>query len=239
MSVITKTEGIIIKREYFRDTSKIVTIFSKDYGKLELLAKGAFDPKRNLGGSLEPFTFSEVIFYYREGREYYLLANATLLYDFRILREEPERFYFASLLAEFILNCLPKEVPQTSLYQLFLSTFYRLTKEGKENLIYSFLIKAATLLGYKPNFITCVKCHKRPDRFFFAVARGGFLCEACRAGEVINFEPSEVEGLKNLLFLPQTKIGKIELGEKEKNVVRQFLAHHLNFHLFPNPFASV
>jgi DNA repair protein RecO (recombination protein O) len=234
MAIIEKTEGIVIRRERFRSTSKMVTLFSKDYGRLSLLAKGGFDPKRLLGGNLEPFSLTEITFYYREGKEYHLISGASLIYDFPRFRSETERFFYASLLSSFIIKTLPKEVKQSSLYQLFLSTIFLLDRAGKESLIYSFLIKAASFFGYQPNLLSCLRCSRRLKSFFFSSQRGGFLCAACREGEGIDFQLEEARRLKSLLLLPQREVGKLELGEKEKEAIRSFLAFHLNF-FFPNP----
>lgn len=237
MPWIIKTTGVVLKRIYFRNTSKIVFLFTKDYGKLELLAKGALLPKSRFGGSLEPFAFSEVIFYRREGKERYLLSDATLLFDFRGMREDADRFYHASLVSDFLYHSLPKEESFPALYRLFLSTFYLLNREGKESLVYSFLLKAASLLGYRPNLFTCVKCHKVPNRFFFVSARGGFLCERCSSGEGVDFPKEAVRKLKELLSRPQIRLVEMELNEREKGVIRDFLAFHLNFRFANNPFS--
>ncbi len=200
---------------------------------MELLAKGAFNPKRGFGVSLEPFSLSEIIFYQREGRERALISEATLLFDFRRFREEIRLFHLASSLAEFIVQTLPKEVAQNNLYRLFLSTLFLLDQSKRESIFYSFFLKAASLLGYQPNLSTCLQCQKRLKALFFAPKRGGFLCEVCQKGKVIQFSEQEKEKLKNLLLLPQRDIVEVELSKKEKEAIREFLASHLNF--FPPP----
>lgn len=238
MPVIVKTEGIVLNREMFRSTSKIISLFSKDYGRLELLAKGGFDPKKGWAGSLEPFAFSEVVFYRREGKEYYLISDITLIFDFFHFRQDEKRFYFAYLLSSFIIKNLPREIKQLSLYQLFLSTLFLLDREGQESFLYAFLLKASVLLGYQPNLFSCLRCAKRLDSFFFSSDKGGFLCRVCQEGKGIDFQSREAKKLKELLLLPQREIGKIELGEKEKKAIQDFLAHHLNFFFPANPFSA-
>ncbi|MEO0100928.1 MAG: DNA repair protein RecO [candidate division WOR-3 bacterium] len=236
MALVKKTEGIVLQREDFRSQSKFITLFSLDYGRLALLAKGGFHPKRYLSGPLEPFNLIEVIFYHREGRDYHLLSETSLLLHFPHFRTDGKRFYYASLLASFLIKTLPREVRQPSLYRLSLRTLSLLDEEGKENFLYAFFLKSSSLLGYRPHLLSCLRCGKGLKSFFFSPEKGGFLCGRCRNGEGREFLPAEAERMRGLLFLPLRKIGGLELGAKEKEAIRDFLCQYFHFPLPNNPF---
>jgi DNA repair protein RecO (recombination protein O) len=74
--MIVKTEAIVLKTMKYRDTSKIVTLFTKNYGKLSAVAKGARDRNLRFGSALDSLSHVQVVLYKKEGADLHLLPNA-------------------------------------------------------------------------------------------------------------------------------------------------------------------
>ncbi|TFB10109.1 DNA repair protein RecO, partial [Candidatus Marinimicrobia bacterium MT.SAG.4] len=72
---ILKAEGIILRRIKYSETSLIVTLYTKEYGKVSLIAKGARNPKSKFVGSLEPGTYVSVVYYHKENRDLQMLSE--------------------------------------------------------------------------------------------------------------------------------------------------------------------
>lgn len=72
---IQKAEGIILRRIKYSETSLIVTLYTREYGKISLIAKGARNPKSKFVGSLEPATYVSLIYYHKEGRDLQMLSE--------------------------------------------------------------------------------------------------------------------------------------------------------------------
>ena len=72
---ILKAEGIILRRIKYSETSLIVTLYTKEYGKVSLIAKGARNPKSKFVGSLEPGTYVSVVYYHKESRDLQMLSE--------------------------------------------------------------------------------------------------------------------------------------------------------------------
>ena len=77
--MLVTTEAIVLRSRKQGDTSKIVSLYTRDYGFVDVIAKGAREMKSKFGSALEPFTLSKVTFYKKEGRDLYLLANAEVI----------------------------------------------------------------------------------------------------------------------------------------------------------------
>ncbi len=73
---ILKAEGVILRRIKYSETSLIVSVYTKEFGKVGLIAKGARNPKSKFVGSLEPATYLSIIYYHKNGRELQFLSEA-------------------------------------------------------------------------------------------------------------------------------------------------------------------
>ena len=72
---IQKAEGVILRRIKYSETSLIVTLYTREYGKIGLIAKGARNPKSKFVGSLEPASCVSIIYYHKEGRDLQMLSE--------------------------------------------------------------------------------------------------------------------------------------------------------------------
>ena len=80
---IFKSLAIVLKSENWRETSKILTLFSQRFGKIRVIAKGARDPKSRLAGNLELFSQISIVFYKKENTSSKCipLRSGTLMYS--------------------------------------------------------------------------------------------------------------------------------------------------------------
>lgn len=72
---ILKAEGVILRRIKYSETSLIVTLYTREYGKISLLAKGARNPKSKFVGSLEPVTYVSIVYYHKDSRDLQMLSE--------------------------------------------------------------------------------------------------------------------------------------------------------------------
>lgn len=239
MPKILRTEGIVLKRINFRETSRIVSFFSKRFGRLQLLAKGIRKPGSRFGASMEPFTHSSVIFYKRETREIYTVSDSQILHSFDRLRHNIPSFTLASNILNFISITASLEERHEELFRLSLRALKLLEIHPEEILLWGYVIKALALLGYFPELSRCVGCQEPTTSVLFSVSQGGIVCERCK-GHGLNLDLSRIistlrsaqkEELQELVRLKMPSSQKDEIGR----FFRQFIRHHLNveasFHL--------
>ena len=85
---LVKSRGLVLKVHPLGETSKVVVCYTRDHGKVRLLAKGGRKGGSRLGASLEPFVVSGVVFYMRQGRELSLVSQADIESGFPGLRRD-------------------------------------------------------------------------------------------------------------------------------------------------------
>ena len=114
-----KTEGIVLNEIRYKETSKILNIYTKELGKVTVMAQGAFRPKSSLMASTQSFTLSE--FYLKKGRNFYYINNSDVLDSYYSIRENMERMIYGFYILELIEKSTPFEEENE-----------RIQKEGRE-----------------------------------------------------------------------------------------------------------
>ena len=181
---ITKTEAIVLKSIRFGDTSRIATLYSKDHGKIKVIAKGIRKPKSRLAGALQTFSHIHIVFYRKRTTEIYLLSQADTIDSHQLLYKDLNRYAFASAALELLDKLITGEEPNPRLFELALSILHlveRLPDRQLERAFCHFALKLTDLLGYKPKFDGCVGCNKQVEGKFvlFSPEKGGIICKRC------------------------------------------------------------
>ena len=98
--MIVSTEAVILKTMKYRDTSRIVTLYTRDFGRLSVIAKGARSRNNKFGASLEPLSHVSAVLYKNEHRDLHLLSKCEISTQFRRIPEDLERLSTAMAIIE-------------------------------------------------------------------------------------------------------------------------------------------
>ncbi len=234
MPNILKTKGIILHTHPFKESSLFCSIFSKDFGKLNLLAKGARRPKSKLCGTLEPFNHSEIIFYKREFKETYTISDAVIIDDFESLRQSTLKVAGCEAICEFIDRTQTIEEPNIRIYNLALSFLNKLCS-AEENLTglwtLIMLFRLLKFVGFEPHLIDCVICHKKVNTepiLNFSIVKGGLVCASHFDSSVITLDNQVLNPILNRgenLFPDKADIN---ICRELKHLFETYIYYHLN-----------
>ena len=185
--VIAKTQGVVLRARRMGETSKLVTLYTEDYGKLKVTAKGARRPKSKFGGALEPLTEVQIVCYMRDDRELQTLSDADPVRVYASPSGGLERLSYASAGCEMVERLTIEHEPNLRLYRCLtglLGGLEEVAAEQVESLFWYFQLRAAEALGYRPELGQCLSCgapmSQVPWARFDPIAGGG-LCPACAA----------------------------------------------------------
>ncbi len=182
---IQSTEAIVLNRIPLGDTSLLVTVYARVFGKVKLVARGARRPKSKMVSSLQPFCVITVTFNRRENRELQNLSRVEAGPFFRYIGEDLTKVGYASAVCELVNRLVLGEEPGEQLFGLIirtLSSIDQLSAESCEVLFWRFQLEFADIYGTGPEFSTCVGCGKNPEEASvrFSPALGGILCRDCQ-----------------------------------------------------------
>ena len=152
--MLVTTDAIVLRSRKQGETSKIVTLYTSDYGKVTVIAKGAREMKSKFGASLEMGAVSRVVFYKKESAEpgLYLLSKSETLERNSGLAERLERLASAMGIIELLLRALHDEEANPELYALVretLSGIARADEATLPHLEFRFHLVCARLMGFE------------------------------------------------------------------------------------------
>jgi DNA repair protein RecO (recombination protein O) len=245
---IVRTEALCLRSRPIRESSKLITFFALDEGRLVCVARGARRPKSRFGAALEPFAVSRIIYYRHQQKTIYNLSDAELIRAHSGLVLDPARFLAAEQIAELLLRTSRDHDPNERLYGLARTYLAVLDAEpvhsggetnpgsGYSALVGSFLLKAASFLGFRPRLRACLNCGRPlpgPGTsgvlWSFDPERGGAICPECgTARAALKIEPARLVELALLLHTPATEVVGRELDAGQLGLIRAFVVQHID-----------
>ncbi|MBS4016389.1 MAG: DNA repair protein RecO [Candidatus Latescibacteria bacterium] len=232
MLKIIKTRGVCLFSRKVRETSKLVTFYTENFGKLNFICKGARNPKSKYGAALEIFTQAEIIFNKSAPKPTYTLSDTNIINAFPNLKTT-EKFFYANQIIELILKSTELEDPNLKLYHLLVSALKHLNsaKTKKKNnymsLAGAFFLKAAALLGFKPQLRHCVLC-KNPQVSSFSIDYGGVICNSAKHAQSSNtYGINHIKSMDYLLNKPLSKSLNFSIFKPTLDLIQNYLLFHL------------
>ncbi len=184
---IVQTEALVLRSYRLGETSLIVSLFTREFGLLRCVAKGARGPKSRFGASLEPGVRVNAVVYRKLTRDLQLLSKTDIVEALSALWEDPDRFAAATQVLEFLERAAYGESGDPELLDLASGTLRAMSTTPVaclELIVRGFEIQACDRLGYAPQLTACLECRKPLNQGgLFHPVRGGLLCESCGGGQ--------------------------------------------------------
>lgn len=118
------SEGIVLARKQFGEADRILSVFTKSYGRISLIAKGIRRPKSRKRGHLE--VFNQISFQAASGRGIDLITEAEIVDDFKEIRKSLKKISLAYYFAEVVGRITHENEKNEELYDFILEYFERL-----------------------------------------------------------------------------------------------------------------
>jgi len=185
-----KTQAIVIRAIPFGETSAVVTLFTRDYGKLRALAKGAWRPKSAFDGALDLLSIGQVLVLRKSSDQLDLLTEARLDRRFRVGGSVAA--VRASMQVAELLDVLTADAdPHPELFDAATATISALSDwRGPDGPVHAAVIQTELALlrltGHAPALDACAECAAPlpvAGRVAFGMLDGGTLCPRCRPGK--------------------------------------------------------
>lgn len=175
-----RTEAVVLRRGELGEADRILTVYSPDYGKLRLVAKGVRKVRSRKAGHLEPFTRVELQI--ARGRDLDVITQAQAIDLHTGLHHDLERFGYAAYVVELMDRFTVQEGESRGLYRLLVDTLDRLAEPCEPAAVVDYYqLRLLDLLGYRPELFRCLGCgaEVRPVDQYFSAAAGGAVCPDC------------------------------------------------------------
>ncbi|MFQ5823369.1 MAG: DNA repair protein RecO [bacterium] len=233
---IQKTEAIVLKSQKQGETSKILTLYTRTFGKIQMIAKGARSIKSRFGASLEPLSYISIVFYEKENRELQFLSQADIIESYLNILRNLEKTALAMAACELVNRLEIGVAPNPILFRMLLETLRGINGVMKRpmNCIRAFQVRLFDIIGLKPNLKACFNCgDQKGKEVIFDITHGRYRCEKClqkdSPGMILN-----QEALSALRAFQQTPLSNLN-GYLTSTVAQQqvdnFLLTYMKYHV--------
>lgn len=180
------THAIVTRSLNYGESDKIITFFTRDFGKLKGIAKGARRSKKRFQNVLGLFSHLRLIFFDREGMGLVRIESGDLLNAFPKIRENLKRIYYGNYYLELINEMAGEREANPLAFNLLLSFLSELdATDPEEERLRMFEIRMLSLFGYRPHLTRCGACKRSWEEMkvspsvFFSLERGTLVCDRC------------------------------------------------------------
>ncbi|MDB4743149.1 DNA repair protein RecO [Planctomicrobium sp.] len=224
-----KSDAIVIRQADFSESSRVLTLFTRDFGKISCLAKGVKRLKTAFEGSLDLLSECRVVFIHKQSSGLDLLTEAQLIKRFKPSPKSLTHLYGGFYIAE-LLNALTEESdPHPELYQAAADALFILSSESPpDTAIFRFELIALREIGQLPDFETCTICQSEiilGDHSRFWVSESGLICSRCGHSE---YQQTEIQSgaiavIRKLLDGNVDTLNRLTLSDQQRRDIRKLL----------------
>lgn len=210
-----RTLGLILKEQDYKESSVILTILTKEYGKISLVAQSARKMTSRNRGSILPYTKGEFFFDFKETRTMFRLKTAHTVEMYRFLHEDLNASLATAVIAEvmdaFLLESADFEL-SSHFYELFEEACTALNEAHRADIVLA--VSLADLLdaqGIAPDVEECVLCGNT-NVAAISVTDGGFLCSPCATSRGVPLK--DPTSLRAFRLINKAKLSHITILEE-------------------------
>jgi len=175
-----RDEAVVLRTHKLGEADRIVTMLSRQHGKIRAVAKGVRRTASKFGARLEPFMVADVQLY--EGRSLDIITQAESLGSYGAEIAEDYGCYTAANVMVETADKVTDDNGSLQQYLLLVGGLRSLSRhEHHPSLtLDSYLLRALSVAGWAPSFVDCARCGAPGPHHAFAVASGGAVCPSCR-----------------------------------------------------------
>lgn len=176
------TKALVLRSVPYKESSRILTVLTSDYGKLTVSARGAVRKNSRVTASVQALAFSDMTL--SKTRDRYVLTESQIIEQFDELSGELSRFALAAYFAELLEALSDEDSPNPELLSLGLNSLYMLCRIGErpdELIKAAFELRAMCLSGYAPVLDSCCGCgvSAAAGTVYLDLFGGGVYCKNC------------------------------------------------------------
>lgn len=223
-----QVEGVILNTNDFGNSNRVVTIFTKNFGKIEVNAYGCRRARSPISGAIQ--MFNKIRAEIKKGAQVDSIVDADVVNFFPNLTADIERLSYAAIFFEIVNKMMLPKIVDDRVYNLIENSLPALNLKNPQIAALISIAQFLELSGFQLNFKNCVRCGKIIlGDASLSLEDGGAICENCSHGAVKGFAYSEnlrltFEKMKNFDWNSENKIN---FSARQINSVQKILFRYV------------
>lgn len=224
---VYKADAIVIRSREYGEADRLITLFSREKGKLEAVAKGVRKPKSRQRGGTQLFTYADFLLH--RGKTLDTVSQVHPRESFSHLWDDFNRTIAASGIVELLDTATAREQPEPELFTLTLSFLFLLKYVDPYIAQAAYTLRLLNSQGYFPGLEGCMECGKSTagEHFFLSSEAGGLLCPSCRnnrPGRMLS--PGSIALMRQLHKVDLDKLDRLRWNPKMKEEILEGLCSY-------------
>lgn len=233
MPVLT-SEAVVLRTWPVHEADLIVSLFTRDHGKLRGVAKSALKSRKRFGGALEPMTVARAWFAEKPRQELVRLDQLEIISSPLAAPIDPIRLAALSLYAEVLDEALPDHDPHETIFRLVLSVLEQTAANAHPWMpLTYFSLWMTRLTGLLPDLAHCTGCGEalKPDEVWFNFHTDGLFCAVHRHTSDSQLSPDSWILAQRMLRNPAAAFAAEEWPRRRGQDLRRFTQQVLERHM--------
>ncbi len=227
------TEAVVLRSIPYGETSRIVTLFTQEKGKLTVMAKGARAAKSRFGSSLQVLSHNQVVVYYRPSRSLQTLSESGHISLYHRVTQQLDRLAAGLRVCELVYALTEDEEPQPDIYALLVRTLEALDEPqaSADCIQMYFQVRLADALGYAPDFDR-ENVQVLDDAGGYLLLDSGTVVAQATAGRTVQY--ASRAALRTFAILARAElevITRMQLSPERLSEARQLVDDYLRYHV--------
>ena len=216
-----KIEGIIVSDNDFKESSKILNIFTKEYGVIGVIAKGCKSIKSTLRSVTDRLTYGYFYMNYKEDK-LSVLSSVDVINPFKNIKKDIECISYASYILDLATQVY-KQNNSSDIYKLLIDSLIKINELYDPMVITNILeLKYLDYLGVMPVLDRCSVCGSEKSIATLSSSRGGYICNNCLKNDRM-VSAKTIKLIRMFYYVDISKIEKLDISELCKNEINTFL----------------
>ena len=224
---IIEVEGIVVSNTPYKESSKIINIFTSEYGIIGCLSKGCKNLKSKLRLPSEKFAYGTFHLYYKENGLSTLIDGDIKNYFFNI-KNDIVKISYLSYLIELAVHTY-KESENNEVYNLLIDSILKIEDNLDPRIITNILeIQYLNYLGINLNLDECVKCGSSKV-VTLSMNKGGYVCSNCRDNEEL-IDEKVLKLLRLYQYVDISKISNLDIDENNSKIISKIIDEYYDLY---------
>ena len=221
--------GIVLKDRDYGESSKILDVFTKEFGIIGIISKGSKKLKSNLSGVSSKLTYGIFHIYYKKDK-LSTLINVDVKNSFINIKTDIIKLSFSTYLLELTYQVVKQSGDNNEIFDLLINSLFKINENYDPLVITNILeLKYLNYLGVTPVLDKCCNCGSVTNIITISPTSNGLVCKKCLTNEKI-YNLKTIKYLRMYQYLDISKISKIDIDIKIKNEINEFLTEYYNCH---------
>jgi DNA repair protein RecO (recombination protein O) len=226
-----RDEAIVLRTQKLGEADRIITMLTRDHGRIRGVAKGVRRTKSKFGARLEPGSHVDIQLY--TGKTFDTVTQVEALMNYgEALTQDYQRWTVAAAILEAAERFTSQEnEPALQEFQLVVGGMKALAENRYEPLLIldAFLLRSLAVAGYAPSMTVCSKCEVPGPHRYFSLVGGGSVCADCRPSACATPAPETLD-LMGALLSSDWDVASASEG-KFRREASGLIAAYLQWHL--------